>query len=795
MSAQAFAQDIHHHLHDVPVSASPPSRSYRLRKLVARNKLVFAALTAVTLSLITGLTASTVLFFREQEARGRAELAEQEQAMQRTAAEIQAEAVTAQLLTQTRPMDALAKATWAVRKGRTTTGAPTSTALHALLTSLDVARTEWVTEQGLAVGSLTSRGDVIIVAPDGRIQLVDAATGRGLRSFSLPRPGADALVTAMALSQDELHVSVGWTDGTLHFLGMDFTGKAVTQQTGAGVVRQIVHQAGRNAFAVVCGDGSLREWRTDGTPSGEPWRSPESQCSLAASGPDGKFVALVHGGLLGTKVQLLRSTTPPTVVGRMDLGLVMVTSAAVSPDGSMVAVGLDDGSVQLWSALGLRLRMFSAHAGTVTALTFSADGRSLFSLGDDVFLRRWTTEGRALGAPLATASSTGAFVLPAPDGSRVFVGRENNLRACDLLGLQSGAPLQVGSHVRVLEWSASGAHLFALDGSGEVQAWDMPSGRELWKKRVLTSGLSPHLALHSGTDQLLAASVSEPAVHIVTRDGKVLGSPVIPMEDTEKILDAAWHEPRNEAWVLTTWGRLFVIAAPWQAARLWRDLDGGAGRRFGGSLAHSAERTVLFAQGGGSTAIGTRDLAVIESWGPDLSRPVAAANREQLLSVGAEFVSDRGVVVPGETWPGRVVLLHVGKGRITVLQEKDGRFAVERQASLQGITTPEGVEVIPESRLLVLPTLRDGIRLLDQYGNSLGPPLLPGAGRLQALAAQPGGRMLAMGNETGQIYLVRVDMDAWIALAEKRLRAQPEWRRMHDTPNAELVRWLDEGGP
>jgi serine/threonine protein kinase len=77
-TARGFALDIEHYLQDEPVQARPPSRLYRLRKLVRRNKATFAALGATALALVVGLGTSTVLFFREREARREAEHARQE---------------------------------------------------------------------------------------------------------------------------------------------------------------------------------------------------------------------------------------------------------------------------------------------------------------------------------------------------------------------------------------------------------------------------------------------------------------------------------------------------------------------------------------------------------------------------------------------------------------------------------------------------------------------------------------------------------------------------------------------
>jgi serine/threonine protein kinase len=83
-TANGLAMDVQRYLNSEPVSARQPSRRYRFRKLVSRNKIVFIASGLVLLSLLVGLGLSTWLFFRERAARHeqmilreKAELAEQ----------------------------------------------------------------------------------------------------------------------------------------------------------------------------------------------------------------------------------------------------------------------------------------------------------------------------------------------------------------------------------------------------------------------------------------------------------------------------------------------------------------------------------------------------------------------------------------------------------------------------------------------------------------------------------------------------------------------------------------------
>jgi serine/threonine protein kinase len=68
-TVNGLAVDVQRYLRNQLVSARPPSRWYSLGKLMRRNRAAFAAGAAVAAALIIGLGTSTVLFFREREAR------------------------------------------------------------------------------------------------------------------------------------------------------------------------------------------------------------------------------------------------------------------------------------------------------------------------------------------------------------------------------------------------------------------------------------------------------------------------------------------------------------------------------------------------------------------------------------------------------------------------------------------------------------------------------------------------------------------------------------------------------
>jgi serine/threonine protein kinase/WD40 repeat protein len=93
-TANGFAADILRHLNNEPIVARPPSVAYRLQKSFRRNKLVFAAMAAVAVALLVGISASvwqavraTRAEHQEKWLRVAAQQAEADQAKEKAAAQ------------------------------------------------------------------------------------------------------------------------------------------------------------------------------------------------------------------------------------------------------------------------------------------------------------------------------------------------------------------------------------------------------------------------------------------------------------------------------------------------------------------------------------------------------------------------------------------------------------------------------------------------------------------------------------------------------------------------------------
>jgi hypothetical protein len=100
-TANGLAMDVQRYLNNEPVVARPPSRLYRFQKLVRRNKVVFASGAAVAIALVIGLGASTLLFFKEKEARReQARLREQAELAEKRESELRRQAEAKEKINQ-----------------------------------------------------------------------------------------------------------------------------------------------------------------------------------------------------------------------------------------------------------------------------------------------------------------------------------------------------------------------------------------------------------------------------------------------------------------------------------------------------------------------------------------------------------------------------------------------------------------------------------------------------------------------------------------------------------------------
>jgi eukaryotic-like serine/threonine-protein kinase len=160
-----------------------------------------------------------------------------------------------------------------------------------------------------------------------------------------------------------------------------------------------------------------------------------------------------------------------------------VTSAALSPDGRLVVLGLSDGRLEWWDAVrGHRLAETACHLHQIAGLDFSPDGSTLASASHDGTVALWETGTHRL-ADRWKADILGLHAVAfSANGARLAVGLSggNMARVYDLRTrrelLSLAAP---GDLVDAVEFSPDGGGLLCGDWQGRCYLWQVPSFAEL----------------------------------------------------------------------------------------------------------------------------------------------------------------------------------------------------------------------------------------------------------------------------------------------------------------------------
>jgi WD40 repeat protein/serine/threonine protein kinase len=266
-----------------------------------------------------------------------------------------------------------------------------------------------------------------------------------------------------------------------------------------------------------------------------------------------------------------------------------VTDTRFSPDGRWIAVGLSDGTAEVWDAAdGRRSAGPFRHSGGVTRTVFSPDGTRLLTLSWDRTVRVWDVRsGQLAGPPLAHTAviPTACF---SPDGLQIATG--------------------------------------ATDGS--VQVWSVATGQRLrgpWTHQ----GAVTDVQFSPDGRQLATASEDSTAVLRDLRDGRTRLGPL-----------------RHDSWVNSVRfdpdGRRLVTGSADHSARIW---DVSSGKQLTTPLRHDdAIVSAQFNPDGQRVLTASRD-GTARVWDASTGRMQGQPLRHQGPLASAEFSADGATLV------------------------------------------------------------------------------------------------------------------------------------------------------
>jgi len=624
-TASSLALDIQRHLAGEAVLAAPPSRVYRIRKLVRKHRGAVIGASLISLTLITGMIGTSYGLYRANQFANAERRANREANVQRDLAEKQrnqadaqrietAKAATRAIEESNRANLALAETEKSLAESRYSL-ASARWYQHRVQESLSLLlqipqqfrNDEWYLDferfQGTPATLYGHQGKVrrVAVSPDG----TKAATGSSdttIRIWSLTTCSELYRFTGHSTEIRDLCFGNG---GTLVY-SISSAGSIRCDNLETRESREIAKVLkGSDVIALSSNDKLLAFGTADGkvgvmnVSTGATERmliGHTAHVSALSFHPDS---TLLVSGSQDKSIRVWDLDTGmerAELLGHQDL----VTDLHISPDGSRIASSSWDRSIRLWNLqTGLQTQLMRGHQSYVNCVAFNPDGRSIASAGVDQTIRIWDAQS---GNQTSLLRGHQAHILDlayVPSGDQLVSASADGMAKVYESRTLPPPPTSPGARfpIRGISISRSSDLLAYPTGDSEIRIIDLRSNRQIGKSirqpgRVVATkfagnGAKVLSALDDGSVhgwdsrtgekvQTLQASESELLAVDVDYQGKLLAAGtadnminILNLENGQLIHRFAGHSYRVCSVAFSPDARYLASGSFDQSVRLW----------------------------------------------------------------------------------------------------------------------------------------------------------------------------------------------------------------------------------